>query len=415
MGRGWINCTPVWVVAVAAGWALSGCSDGPITSGSGDAIAVDARVVDAQAAADARVADAAPGPEVGVADAGEPGDATAPRDAEPTSPDASSSTTTDGGMRPPRLGDTCTGDLDCLGLSTGLPQCLNTTTFVFPGFGVDDGYCSGTCLDDSDCGADGVCLTQLPFPEVRAGLCIAACDAQRGCADPGLACMDRAFGLAPASRPMCLPYDPQARNGDPCDNYGQCPAGSTCLNDALNWPGGMCAQIGCEIGVPGSCPAGNTCTTFNEFTTTYCLPSCSSTTTPSSCRAGYHCIDDDNGDYCYTMNARRHAANPCQTADDCSPGNTAWECMTGPDWPDGYCTNLDCNPALPGALVFWAGPRACNLEDTCVTTSTTYATPSGENFCARECQMGRPDNCPPEAPCRHWIDARGRAIDLCLP
>ena len=64
MGRGWINCTPVWVVAVAAGWALSGCSDGPITSGSGDAIAVDARVVDAQAAADARVADAAPGPEV---------------------------------------------------------------------------------------------------------------------------------------------------------------------------------------------------------------------------------------------------------------------------------------------------------------------------------------------------------------
>lgn len=378
--------------------------------------ALDATALDARVAMDAAALDASGPAEVGP-------DAGALRDAATTT----TATTTDGGVSdagdagpvdsgsPPAFGDPCVDDDACDGVPGGFPICLNTSTFIFPGFGVDEGYCASTCRSDADCGLDGVCLESSPFPDVTVAFCVAACSAQRTCARPEHACVDRAYGLAPASRPMCLPFTATAAVGSACDTFADCRAGDVCLNHQQNWPGGMCVQVGCTIGDPTSCPAASACVRFEEFGTTRCMPSCSTTSTTSpACRAGYECTDLSSAEVCHPINVRRLAGEPCVDADSCSPGNTVWECLRSSEFPAGYCTNF-CDPRLPTGLVLSAGPGACSNDEVCVASSPEYPSPGGVPYCARLCRDLPEVNCPSGHVCRTSTAGAGGLVEVCVP
>jgi hypothetical protein len=83
-------------------------------------------------------------------------------------------------------GKPCTGDADCGG-------GMNTCATELPGEGfaaffqrwpAEGGYCTQSCMEDSDCGAGGVCLG------FGAGTCFATCTAMTDCRD-GYTCSDR--------------------------------------------------------------------------------------------------------------------------------------------------------------------------------------------------------------------------------
>jgi hypothetical protein len=139
----------------------------------------------------------------------------------------------------------------------------------------------------------------------------------------------------------CVPGDRDARNGDPCFGFADCTAGSICLLDSSEYPGGQCAQLACTLGDDGTCTAGGHCTEPELLATEpVCVDSC---TSGADCREaeGYRCFDGGTsaGRYC------RHpkVGDACSTADDCG-GSPSWRCLTGPAYPGGSCTlGLTCN------------------------------------------------------------------------
>jgi hypothetical protein len=71
--------------------------------------------------------------------------------------------------------------------------------------------------------------------------------------------------------------------GAPCTGDGDCQAGQTCLTNGF--VGGFCTR-GCTIpGQFNECPGTSICTETSDGITTFCSPTCGS----SSCRESYTC------------------------------------------------------------------------------------------------------------------------------
>lgn len=144
------------------------------------------------------------------------------------------------------------------------------------------GYCSGACIKDSDCGAEGVCLLRLYG---GGGSCYEGCTVDTDCKrDPmNYGCIEATGGVK-----ICgFKLDPL-----PAGVVGKaCAADTDCANgeceDELNdipAPGGYCTADDCEE--DAQCGAGNFC--LAEGRGTSCFQGC---TADANCRTGYTCTD----------------------------------------------------------------------------------------------------------------------------
>jgi hypothetical protein len=104
------------------------------------------------------------------------------------------------------VGDACRFDLQCGGGTCA--DALGAFEVFGQSFGgtpTPDGYCSGACTEDADCGRDGLCVNLLPFGNT-AGACYLACGS--ACTRPGYVCapvMVGAGGLGIDIPEACVP------------------------------------------------------------------------------------------------------------------------------------------------------------------------------------------------------------------
>ena len=201
------------------------------------------------------------------------------------------------------VGSACSGDANC-----GGGQCLlseNITSTTYPG-----GYCTGRCVDDSDCGARGLCT---PGFLGSIGSCALRCDNDADCGRDGYRCrvIDGVGRCAPGPKPL-----PDHVVGNACANDGDCGGGAmTCADPlgSLDAPGGYCSQA-CAI--DDDCGAGGTCISgigIVTLSTGICLKSCAP---PGGCRDGYVCrslsgaASSDNRGVCMPEPASDDAGSP---------------------------------------------------------------------------------------------------------
>jgi hypothetical protein len=183
-------------------------------------------------------------------------------------------------------GHACSMDSDCAGGTCATSIAMAT----YP-----DGYCSGRCLSDKNCGAGGVCLP--PTTGTGAGACYAACASDTECTREGYRCRNlgnNVRGCSPAAKPLPDNVVGKACSGDDVcgGTTGTCamslpPAGggagafggggattdtapggycsNQCAEDADCGAGGVCvgaAMAGLTPAVPGTCF--KRCTTSDE-------------------------------------------------------------------------------------------------------------------------------------------------------
>jgi hypothetical protein len=152
------------------------------------------------------------------------------------------------------------------------------------------GYCSGNCLEDSHCGAGGVCVQPAIDLMGAPGSCYQSCETDADCTRDGYRCREVSMGLR-----GCNPFpDPLPDNtaGDACmadadcgGEMGTCRtqlAGSGFGAQPLPAPGGYCSQMCAD---DADCGAGGLCVT-GLFGTGTCFKPC---TTVADCREGYVC------------------------------------------------------------------------------------------------------------------------------
>ncbi len=111
------------------------------------------------------------------------------------------------------VGKACTeGDATCTGGSclTMLGGGMGGAPTTFPG-----GYCSGMCLEDTDCGNTGVCVGAFQFgPISNPGNCLLKCASSSECRD-GYACQQVGGGFGQQPADACAPgSDDDAGVGD---------------------------------------------------------------------------------------------------------------------------------------------------------------------------------------------------------
>ena len=142
------------------------------------------------------------------------------------------------------IGGTCATDSDCVQGKT--PVCwvknyLNLGTKVLtPG-----GFCTSSCVNDTDCGPTGLCVLQVPSD---GSFCMPSCSGAADCRT-GYACFTRS--PAHCFSNGALSCDPTAGDGT-CKGTGTQPGGCFRFADG---PGktGICYD-GCKVG-PGTCPS----------------------------------------------------------------------------------------------------------------------------------------------------------------
>jgi hypothetical protein len=218
------------------------------------------------------------------------------------------------------IGGPCTSDSQCdsapaAGDGICLAGAFGPSQWPAPG------YCSRACSDGANCGAGATC-TAIAF-------CLPACCAGAACA-PGFVCIDQLLGY-PLGTTACVPGDPDAVDGSPCADIGDCD-GAQCLL-GVEHPGGECSRLGCTVGMDATCSQGSHCATLPPMGPA-CLYVCTSN---ANCRLsdGYRCVDGgaEIGAYCRAP----HVGDACAIDDDC--GDPAiWDCRTGVAFPGGYCT-----------------------------------------------------------------------------
>jgi hypothetical protein len=181
------------------------------------------------------------------------------------------------------VGQGCSSDASCEG-----GRCDHTSPLGpdFPG-----SYCSGRCLDDSQCGSGGGCLVFEGSAD--SGHCFARCEADADCTREDYRCVE----IGP-NFDACYPAPaalPDYTTGIACTSDLDCGGGKdTCasqlpfknlLGDGGNVaaPGGYCTQD-CSLDV--ECGAGAQCISHG-FEGGMCLASC---TTNDDCRDGYTCV-----------------------------------------------------------------------------------------------------------------------------
>ncbi len=235
-------------------------------------------------------------------------------------------------VEPPRsfgVGKTCVDDNGCTPGFT----CLDEGE-KWPAAG----YCTQPCQLDEDCGGDAFC--SAPFGDDQVRLCFARCAAGSTCASAASTCSQKLSGIIDLGKEACVPGRTAARDGDACTNFGDCRGPQVCLRNPFSAPDGMCVTVGCKPGNNATCAPGGDgiCLPFGD--SGLCLDGCKA---HADCRVanGYACFDDpaDNLPGLCVF-ASRGPGKDCRTDRECGPG--PWECLTGANFPGGYCGGRGC-------------------------------------------------------------------------
>ena len=147
-------------------------------------------------------------------------------------------------------GSACTAPEDCDSAEdAGDGRCLNADHrgVTWP----ETGYCVRICAEEAaDCGAGTTCFDQEGSAQV---LCMPTCCEGVACAS-GFACSSQFLGEAIGAA-VCMPGDPSAVDGTPCESVADCDVNSNCLADSSG-TGSVCATIGCTVGDDSTCAPG---------------------------------------------------------------------------------------------------------------------------------------------------------------
>jgi len=328
---------------------------------------------------------------------------------------------------------------------TDAAQCLGNTCLTAAN-GFPDGYCTRSACDtgpwDSVClpyGGDGYCIDVG-----GAARCFDGCNPNAPDCRTGYYCLDIGSGIG-----ICYP-GPACGNsiiesGEECDppSPGSCTStcqgvgiapigavctsaldclGNACLTNDSGWPGGYCTYAGCDLGNPlTSCAAYGGDGVCQDLGTPVCLDRCNGAT---DCRSGYYCAYADAGIHvCYldgvcgdgTVGHGEDCDPPggscsstCQgpgTAPIGAACTSPMDCLSngcltpGNGYPNGYCTQLDCDLTAPNtSCAAYGGDGVC-----------VDMTGNGYGACF--------DRCDPDAPdCRTGYGCGTvAAVDICLP
>lgn len=150
-------------------------------------------------------------------------------------------------------------------------------------------------------------------------------------------------------------------HGAGCSADSEC-AGGVCLMGE-GFAGGYCT-VECQNNAD-CVPFDGLC--VDDSGSSYCAQSC---VDQAECRNGYECTTSGGSAALACLPDRpRVDGEACATDSDCLGGF----CITGGDWPDGYCTTLDCE-----------NRRDCASEG--VDNRCLIQGRGGTNFCVRMCE-----------------------------
>lgn len=176
------------------------------------------------------------------------------------------------------VGNACTTNDNCGG---------GTCSASMLGQQYPEGYCTGRCLEDSECGQQALCVAGFPG---AAGTCFRSCSTDSECGREGYRCRgdDSAKVCLPGAEPL-----PNGVVGNSCSADADCGGAAmscatsiTTLNGSLTLPGGYCST-GCVEDI--DCGSGGSCVGLGAFTVGLspgCYKVCSGAT---DCRTGYQC------------------------------------------------------------------------------------------------------------------------------
>ena len=263
-----------------------------------------------------------------------------------------------------------------------------------------EGFCTRGCNENADCGMGNFCDATIK-------LCLPSCCSEvvegQACSD-GRLCTDNLASFLPLSEDSCLPGRADAADGDPCVNFYDCNIDSFCRISDLESPNGACHTASCTLGNNASCAPGGDgrCVAWPLFDAFQGMPMCiDSCDVDADCREsdGFRCFDDPVvGKFC------RHpqVGEPCVLPTDCGSASL-WDCRTGADFPNGYCTNASQRECTVGAT-----STSCSPTSTCFDPNGGTA---GDQFCVAKCDQADPTRCRTGYSCR---DAGDGAFG-CIP
>ncbi len=266
-------------------------------------------------------------------------------------------------------GGACAVDTDCdttPGAGDGF--CLNQDDqTMWPASGYCVRFPATACELDSDC-PTGTACTVFVGTRVCLPACCRAEDGRTGCS-AGRICASGLFGEPLGNQLICVPGNAEAEDGDPCSDFSGCNENSQCRVDPFRDPGGVCRTVNCRN--DDHCASENAvCMEIDELDLTECFETCAS---DADCRIedGHFCDERMDPPVC------RHGNVGEGCTEDRHCGQAPWSCLTGPDFPGGYCTVTGCDPSV-------IAPPGCPFPSFC------YANGGGTPYCARNC-MTTPD------------------------
>jgi hypothetical protein len=175
------------------------------------------------------------------------------------------------------VGAMCSSDDDCAGGTCGMSNMFSR----LPG-----GYCTGRCLQDSDCGDNGVCT---PGAAGGTGSCYRKCTKDSDCGRDGYRCRASGTDSGSLCEPGVKPL-PDQTSGKACAADADCGGNAmSCVTttsgrNPTTYPGGYCTQTCVDN---SDCGAGGVCTgPYAAFGMGSCYKTCSAA---SDCRDGYTC------------------------------------------------------------------------------------------------------------------------------
>ncbi len=179
-----------------------------------------------------------------------------------------------------QVGKACSTNADCNG------KCAMGQFFP-------DGYCSGGCFSNADCGAGGVCRMNL-YGE--GGDCFESCKADSDCARDasGYGCVNAGELTVCAAKGEPLP---DGIVGSPCVDGSSCATGVCATKvgpEQVTTPGGYCSSLDCTL--DADCGAGGVCSP--TMGRTRCYKGCADS---NECREDYSCVPrgDDQRAVCF--------------------------------------------------------------------------------------------------------------------
>jgi hypothetical protein len=177
------------------------------------------------------------------------------------------------------VGSACAGDEEC-----GDGRCLRTSGQTsYP-----DGYCSGRCLDDAECGTNGVCALGIAG---GVGTCYLRCSDDGDCGRDGYRCRQsgQAMQCLPGPKPL-----PDNVVGKACTSEADCGGAPMSCGARLGMrtaTGGYCTQ---RCANSSDCGAGGVCVGGRGGTSASgtCYKTCAAA---AECREGYQCAATTGG------------------------------------------------------------------------------------------------------------------------